>query len=142
MILAQFQSVTIVIDGLDEGDAHRQVRIVLTDKLKEFAHSKVDSRVLILSRELQDLERLVGPSMAVISIQEMDVQGNILVTEGVTRSAKLSFIKEKVVLPVTDGCRGMFLWACLMLANLETSVNYDLCTLNCRICQMDSVQCT
>lgn len=125
IVFGQFSSATIIIDALDECNSHEQDRAFLISRLSELTETHSKFWILVTSGDLQELTTTTGSGIAEIDIQNVDVQDDILavVEEIVDQSSKLSTIKEKVVPAVAQGSSGMFLWAKLMLANLETAKN-------------------
>jgi hypothetical protein len=123
VLLEVVPGITCVVDALDECDQGTEERKFLAEKLLELSMSALDIQIIVTSRELEDIRLLGRMNLTEISIQTEDIQHDILavIEEGVSGSSKLAKLREHVVPAVMRGSDGMFLWAKLMLASLETS---------------------
>jgi tetratricopeptide (TPR) repeat protein len=125
IVVARLSTPIFLVDALDECDTNGKDREFLVDKLLELTRGFPSVRVIVTSRDMRNLAALPYTAITEIRVQRTDVEEDILtvIKESVALSSKLSSIRDRVVTAVAEGSDGMFLWAKLMLANLETATN-------------------
>ncbi|RYP78942.1 hypothetical protein DL769_003107 [Monosporascus sp. CRB-8-3] len=138
-LLAKRKRLMIVIDGFDEiHDKYQEEFLGCFNKCEELCgENTLNLRLLILSRCCPSLD-CHNQSFRTYEIAIDDTERDISVTvqESVERLSRVTgfprFFQDKVVNEISEGARGSYLWATVLVADLEITLP-SLCDLNKRL---------
>ncbi len=111
---------TIIVDALDECHSGKDLDDLLS-ALKALA-SMPDGRVIVLSRDLENLREALSDSVAI----EMDTNVvapdiNLYLNSMIDRNKELQPLRSDILARANDACGGQFQWAVMMLKSLRTA---------------------
>ncbi|RYP34893.1 hypothetical protein DL767_004069 [Monosporascus sp. MG133] len=138
-LLAKRKRLMIVIDGFDEIDDKYQEEFLgcFNESEKLCREKRLNLRLLILSRCCPSLDRHKQSFRTYeIAIDDTARDISVTVSKSVERLSRITgfpkFFQKMVIEGISEGARGTYLWATVLLADIEITLP-SLCELNKRL---------